>query len=279
METTDTVVTPVIGLSTYLEQADTAGCGAVSAAFLPETYLAPIIAAGGIPALLPPQPVAPGVIEVLVSRLDGLLIPGGWDVDPALYGQEPHPSTDHPRPERDAWEQALIREAIRQDIPLLCICRGEQLLNVTMGGTLHQHLPDVIGHGEHQLGGFQFNRVPVHVRPESQLAQLIGSDVQAVPVAHHQAVDKLGEGLVASAWTRDQVVEAIEYPAATFTLGIQWHPEELSEDFGLFRGFIEAARAKYLSRLSPATPSPIADPPAAFLPDSTPAILVNPEAF
>lgn len=279
METTDTVVKPVIGLSTYLEQADTAGCGAVSAAFLPETYLAPIIAAGGIPTLLPPQPVAQGVIEILVSRLDGLLIPGGWDVDPALYGQEPHPRTDQPRPERDAWEQALIREALHQDVPLLCICRGEQLLNVTLGGTLHQHLPEVVGHGEHQLGGFQYNRIPVEVRPESQLAQLIGADVQLVPVAHHQAVDKLGEGLVASAWTEEHVVEAIEYPPATFAMGIQWHPEELSEDYGLFQGFVEAARAKYLSRLRPATPSSVADSPASFLATSAPAISVNPEAF
>jgi putative glutamine amidotransferase len=279
METTDTVVKPVIGLSTYLEQAGTAGCGDVSAAFLPETYLAPIIAAGGIPALLPPQPVAAGVIEVLVSRLDGLLIPGGWDVDPALYGQEPHPATDQPRPERDAWEQALIREAIRQDIPLLCICRGEQLLNVTLGGTLHQHLPEVVGHGQHQLGGFQYNRIPVEVRPESQLSQLIGADVQMVPVAHHQAVDKLGDGLVASAWTEEQVVEAIEYPAATFALGIQWHPEELTEDYALFQGFVEAARAKYLTRLRPAAAPSVAAVPASFLQDSTPAMSVHPEAF
>ena len=279
METTDAVVKPIIGLSTYLEQAGTAGCGTVSAAFLPETYLAPIIAGGGVPMLLPPQPVAAGVVEVLVSRLDGLLIPGGWDVDPALYGQEPHPRTDQPRPERDAWEQALIREAIRQDVPLLCICRGEQLLNVTLGGTLHQHLPDVVGHGAHQLGGFQYNRIPVEVRPDSQLAELIGSDVQTVPVAHHQAVDKLGEGLVASAWTEEQVVEAIEYPAATFTLGIQWHPEELSEDFGLFRGFVEAARAKYLSRLRPAAPSSVEALPVSVMQASAPAISVNPEAF
>ena len=255
MESTDAVVKPVIGLSTYLEQADTAGCGKVSTAFLPETYLAPIIAAGGIPALLPPQPVVPGVVEALASRLDGLLIPGGWDVDPALYGQERHPATDEPHTARDAWEQALIREALRQDIPLLCICRGEQLLNVTLGGSLHQHLPDVIGHGQHQPGNFTYNVIPVEVRPDSRLAGLIGSDIQQVPVSHHQAVDRLGEGLIASAWTSEQVVEAIEYPAAGFALGIQWHPEELGEDFGLFRGFIEAARAKYVSRLRPATPS------------------------
>ncbi|WP_258803040.1 gamma-glutamyl-gamma-aminobutyrate hydrolase family protein [Pseudarthrobacter sp. NS4] len=278
METTDAAVKPIIGLSTYLEQAGTAGCGTVSAAFLPETYLIPIIAAGGVPTLLPPQPVAAGVIEALVGRLDGLLIPGGWDVDPALYGQEAHAETDEPRPERDAWEQALIREALRQDVPLLCICRGEQLLNVTLGGTLHQHLPEVVGNGQYQLGGYAFNQIPVEVRPDSQLARLIGSDTQIVPVAHHQAVDKLGEGLVAAAWSEDQVVEAIEYPANSFALGIQWHPEELPEDFGLFRGFIEAARGKYLSRLLPATPSSVASASMATS-GATAAISIEPGAF
>jgi putative glutamine amidotransferase len=278
LETTDAAVKPIIGLSTYLEPAGTAGCGTVNAAFLPETYLAPIIAAGGVPTLLPPQPVAHGVVEALVGRLDGLLIPGGWDVDPALYGQEAHPETGEPRRERDAWEQALIREALRQDVPLLCICRGEQLLNVTLGGTLHQHLPDVVGNGQYQLGGYAFNQIPVDVRPDSQLARLIGPDTQIVPVAHHQAVDRLGEGLIAAAWSEDQVVEAIEYPANTFTLGIQWHPEELPEDFGLFRGFVEAARAKYLSRLLPATPSSVSSASMATS-AATATISIQPEAF
>jgi putative glutamine amidotransferase len=257
LETTDAAMRPIIGLTTYLEQAGTAGCGTVSAAFLPETYLNPLIAAGGVPIHLPPQPVVAGMIEQLVGRLDGLVVPGGWDVDPALYGQEAHPETDQPRPARDAWEQALIREALRQDVPLLCICRGEQLLNVTLGGTLHQHLPDVIGNGQYQVGGFAFNRIPVEVRADSRLEQLIGATPQPVPVSHHQAVDKLGEGLVATAWSEDQVVEAIEYPANSFTMGIQWHPEELPEEFGLFRGFVEAARGKFLSRLLPVTPSAV----------------------
>jgi putative glutamine amidotransferase len=265
LETTDAAVKPIIGLTTYLEHAGTDGCGTVSAAFLPETYLAPVIAAGGVPTLLPPQPVVPGVIEHLVSRLDGLVIPGGWDVDPALYGQEAHPETDKPRPERDAWEQALIREAIRQDVPLLCICRGEQLLNVTLGGTLHQHLPEVVGTGHYQLGGYEFNKIQVEVRQGSRLEQLIGASPEPVPVSHHQAVDRLGEGLIAAAWSEDQVVEAIEHPGSTFAMGIQWHPEELPEDFGLFRGFVEAARAKLLTRLWQATP-PSAAPAHAAAP-------------
>lgn len=257
MHATDAAMKPVIGLTTYLEQAGTDGCGTVNAAFLPETYLKPIIAAGGVPILLPPQPVVADVVEMLIGRLDGLVVPGGWDVDPALYGQAPHPETDLPRPERDAWEQALIQEAIRQDVPLLCICRGEQLLNVTLGGTLHQHLPDVVGNGQYQPGGYNFNRIPVEIKAGSRLEQLIGSNPGTVPVSHHQAVDKLGDGLIAVAWSEDQVVEAIEYPAATFTMGIQWHPEELPEDFGIFRGFVEAARAKFLSRLVPAAPSSV----------------------
>ena len=174
-----------------------------------------------------------------------------------LYGQEAHAKTDAPRPERDAWEQALIQESIRQDVPLLCICRGEQLLNVTLGGSLHQHLPDVTGNSQYQPGGYNFNRIPVEIKAGSRLEQLIGANPGPVPVSHHQAVDKLGDGLVAAAWGEDQVVEAIEYPAGTFTVGIQWHPEELPEDLGLFRGFVEAARGKFLSRLLPAAPSPV----------------------
>jgi putative glutamine amidotransferase len=266
-------VRPLIGLTTYGDQARY-GSNNLYSAMLPMAYVRAVNASGGRAVLIPEDDPGTDVLDAL----DGIIFTGGGDVTPCYYGAEADPETI-PVPARDASEMVLMRAALDADLPILAICRGMQLLAAASGGTLHQHLPDVLGHGEHQLGGFQFNRVPVHVRPESQLSQLIGSDVQAVPVAHHQAVDKLGEGLVASAWTRDQVVEAIEYPAATFALGIQWHPEELSEDFGLFRGFIEAARAKYLSRLSPATPSPIADSPAVFLPDSTPAILVNPEAF
>lgn len=269
MQTSDAAMKPIIGLATYLEPAATDGCGTVPTAFLPESYLGPIIEAGGVPVLLPPRPVVSGMVEQLVNRLDGLVIPGGWDVNPSLYGQEPHYETNTPRPARDAWEQALIREAIRQDVPLLCICRGEQLLNVTLGGSLHQHLPDVVGNGQYQLGGYQFNRVQVEVKPGTHVEQLIGSNPAPVPVSHHQAVDRLGEGLIAAAWSEDQVVEAIEYPAGTFIVGIQWHPEQQPEDMGLFRGFVEAARGKFLSRLLPGTP-------ASFPADIDPALAVPP---
>lgn len=256
MDTTATAMKPLIGVTTYLEKADTEGCGRVSAAFLPETYLDAILVAGGVPVLLPPQPFDAAVIELLVNRLDGLVVAGGWDVDPSLYGQKPHPKTDVPRPERDQWEKALISEAIRQDVPLLGICRGEQMLNVALGGTLHQHLPDVIGCGQYQLGGYEYNLISVEIRPDSELGLLIDSQVlEAVPVSHHQAVDRLGDGLIATAWSDDQVVEAIEYPGNRFCMGIQWHPEELPEDSVLFRGLITAAQANSSSRLLPAMPT------------------------
>ncbi len=240
METTDAVVKPVIGLSTYLEHADTAGCGRVSAAFLPETYLAPLIAAGGIPALLPPQPVLPGVVEALVGRLDGLLIPGGWDVDPALYGQEPHPATDAPHIARDAWEQALIREALRQDIPLLCICRGAQLLNVTLGGTLHQHLPDVLGHEKHRPAPGVYGTHDARFEPGSRMAALMGEDVE-INCYHHQGIADPGT-LTVTGRAEDGLPEAVEDPEHRFVLGVQWHPE-VSRDRRLFGALVNAAAA------------------------------------
>jgi putative glutamine amidotransferase len=254
MNSADSTIKPVIGLTTYLEQAGTEGCGTVSAAFLPETYLAPLVAAGGVPVLLPPQPVSGTMVEHLVGRLDGLVVPGGWDVDPARYGQEAHPATDEPRPGRDEWEAALIREAIRQNVPLLCICRGEQLLNVTLGGTLHQHLPDIVGTGNYQPGGHRFNSIRVALRTDSTLGRLFGSaDLQGVPVSHHQAVDSLGAGLIATAWSDDQIVEAIELPGHPFCVGVQWHPEQLAEEKTLFAALIEAASGTMLARLVPAT--------------------------
>jgi putative glutamine amidotransferase len=243
----------MIGLSTYLEEADTSGCGRVRAAFLPERYMAPIVDAGGIPILLPPQPAHSGIVEQLVSTLDGLLIPGGWDVDPSRYGQAAHPETDLPRRDRDEWEIVLVLEAIRQDVPLFSICRGEQLLNVALGGTLHQHLPDIVGDAlggdQYQLGGHQFNEILVEIKPESLLSQLLGTESASVPVSHHQAVDRLGDGLVAAAWSEDQIVEAVEHPGQSFCLGVQWHPEQLAEEKSLFQAFVAAAREKKLAKV------------------------------
>jgi putative glutamine amidotransferase len=233
---------PVVGLTVNLEPISTESCGAIDAAFLPATYLSAVLAAGALPVLLPPQVLAEEAANQLLPSLDGLIVIGGPDIDPARYGQQKHPQTDAPRLARDDWEDALIRAAVRMDLPLLCICRGEQMLNVALGGTLHQHLPDIVGSEDYQLPNHGFNRIPVEIRAESLLSKLLGSVIhEQVPVSHHQAVDILGSGLVASAWSRDQVIEAIEYPENRFCLGVQWHPEELPEERAVLAGFVASA--------------------------------------
>jgi putative glutamine amidotransferase len=243
---------PVVGLTSYLDPAVTEGCGTVEAAFLPSNYLAPVLAAGAIPVLLPPQGTDGGVVEQLLPRLDGVIVVGGWDVDPARYGAEPHAETDDPHRLRDAWDIAVVREAVRADLPLLGICRGEQTLNVALGGSLHQHLPDLDGGVVYQLGDHRFNPIPVDLRPGSRVAQLMGATrLDAVPVSHHQAVDRLGAGLLASAWSADGVVEAVELPHNRFCIGVQWHPEQSPTETALFDAFVQAARERQLARSLP----------------------------
>ncbi|KAA1251794.1 gamma-glutamyl-gamma-aminobutyrate hydrolase family protein, partial [Mycobacterium simiae] len=127
---------PLVGLTTYLEQVQT-GVWDVPASYLPADYFEGVVMAGGIAVLLPPQPVDRASVERVLDALDALVITGGYDVDPAAYGHQPHPSTDPPRTERDAWELALLKGALQRGLPLLGICRGAQVLNVALGGTLH----------------------------------------------------------------------------------------------------------------------------------------------
>lgn len=231
----------VIGLTTYLEQAQT-GVWDVPASFLPKVYFDAVNRAGGIAVLLPPQPVDRAIAERVLDGLDGLIITGGKDVDPALYGQEPHATTDAPRRDRDAWEDALLTAAIDRELPFLGICRGAQLLNVARGGTLIQHLPDVIGSTRYNLGGGVFNVNPVEVEPGTQLDALIG-DAARVKSYHHQAIDEVGEGLVVTARSDDGIIQAVELPSVPFGVAVQWHPEEdAAEDARLFEGLVAAAR-------------------------------------
>jgi putative glutamine amidotransferase len=231
---------PVIGLTTYLEQAQT-GVWDVPASFLPAGYFQGVTAAGGVAVLLPPQPVDPDIAGRVLDGLDGLLITGGKDVDPVSYGQQPHPSTDQPAPQRDAWEFALLRAALRRQLPVLGICRGAQVLNVALGGTLHQHLPDVIGHSGHRAGNAVFTTLPVRTVPGTRLAGLVGESVDAC-CYHHQAIAELGDGLVVSGWDADGVIEALELPGNGFVVAVQWHPEESLGDLRLFSAIVEAAR-------------------------------------
>jgi putative glutamine amidotransferase len=230
---------PVLGLTTYLQQAQT-GVWDVKASFLPAIYVEGVTLAGGIATLLPPQPVDVDIADRVLDGLDGLVITGGRDVDPATYGQAPHPSTDPPARERDAWELALVERAIARGLPLLGICRGAQVLNVALGGTLHQHLPDVVGHNWHQAGNAVFNTSAIQTVPGTRLAALIGESTDA-QCYHHQAIAELGKGLIATAWDPDGVVEAVELPGEQFVLAVQWHPEERLDDLRLFSGVVQAA--------------------------------------
>jgi putative glutamine amidotransferase len=233
---------PVIGLTTYLEQAQT-GVWDVQAAFLPKLYFEAITRAGGIAVLLPPQPVSEDIANRVLDGLDGLLITGGKDVDPARYGQEPHPTTDIPRTDRDAWEDALLTAAIAREVPFLGICRGAQVLNIARGGTLHQHLPEVIGTEKYQLGGGTFSLVDVTVvDADSAVGRLVGTDPIEVAVYHHQAIDRVGEGLRVTARTDDGVIQAVELESVPFGVAVQWHPEQTGDDLRLFAGLVEAAR-------------------------------------
>jgi putative glutamine amidotransferase len=191
------------------------------------TYVRAIEAAGGVPVVMPP--LAPVDVPALVDRLDGLLLSGGPDLAPAAYDALPHPELGATEPGLDAFEYAVVREALRLDLPILGICRGAQALNVACGGTLYQHLPDVVGdavlHRQSEDG-----RRPTHVVdvvPGSRLARVLRTRGLRVNSFHHQAVDRLGTGLRVAARAQDGTVEAIEDPARRFVLAVQWHAETL----------------------------------------------------
>jgi putative glutamine amidotransferase len=234
-------VRPVIGLTTYKQRAQT-GVWDVTAAFLPAVYFEAVQRAGGIPVLLPPQPVDDEIVGRVLDGVDGIIITGGADVDPARYGQAAAPETDAPQVERDAWEDALLSAAIDRELPFLGICRGMQVLNVNRGGSLHQHVPDVIGNDRFRLGGGEFATNVVDTEPGSELDALVGARLP-VKSYHHQALDAVGEGLRVTARTDDGIVQAVELAGVPFGLAVQWHPEEdAAEDARLFAGLVDAAR-------------------------------------
>ncbi|MEU9131139.1 gamma-glutamyl-gamma-aminobutyrate hydrolase family protein [Kitasatospora sp. NPDC048540] len=225
-------VRPLIGITSYLDEAAWS-VWRQRAAVLPQTYLDAVSRAGGTPVLLPPQG---GGVERLIGALDGLLLAGGSDVDPARYGAEPHPRTGPPHRARDEWELELLSAALERDLPVLGICRGLQLLNVALGGDLVQHLPDET----HQRLPAEFVRQGVLVRPESRLGEILGPTAQ-VNCYHHQAVGRLGTGLRATAWSADESVEALELPDRAFAVAVQWHPETDPDDPRLFDAFTAAS--------------------------------------
>jgi gamma-glutamyl-gamma-aminobutyrate hydrolase PuuD len=230
-------VKPLIGLSSYCEQAKW-GVWDLRATLLPQTYLDAVAGAGGVPILLPPMPD----VEVAVDRLDGLIISGGPDVEPDRYGAERGPHTKVIRPDRDAAELALFQAAIERGVPVLGVCRGMQLMNVALGGTLIQHLPDVVGHDGHSPVPNGMGEHKVEIGETGCLAAILGPGNLAVPTHHHQGIDRLADGLTTTAWAEDGMIEAFELDAGThpFALGVQWHPEA-STEHALFRALVDAA--------------------------------------
>lgn len=230
------MVAPVIGLTTYREQA-AYGVWNQRADLLASEYAEAVTSSGGIPVLLPPIG-EPGAADVVVGRIDGLVISGGADIDPARYDAEPHERTAAWRPDRDAWEAALLTAAEARGLPVLGVCRGMQLMAVHAGGSLDQHTPDLVGHDEHSPGGDAYGTVRVATEPGSRVATLVGETLE-VSCHHHQSV-RSHPGFVPVARATDGTLEAMEAPGERFCVAVQWHPETAA-DVGLLSGLVRAA--------------------------------------
>jgi putative glutamine amidotransferase len=232
---------PLIGVTTYLQEASWGVWTQIPAALLPYAYVRAVEQAGGRALLVPPQlddADTSAAVADLIGALDGLVLAGGADVDPARYGAARHPSLQASQPWRDSTELALATAAVEADLPLLGVCRGMQVLAVAAGGTLHQHVPDLVGHSEHGPGPGVYGEHEVHVRAGTVLHDLVG-DRLTVHSYHHQSVAQ-APGYEVSATAPDGVVEAMEAPAARFRLGVQWHPE-MADTGPLFAGLVQAA--------------------------------------
>ena len=236
-----------IGICAALERARW-GPWEDTVTMLPSSYAAAVQAAGGVALLLPPDEAATEAPDPLLDLLDALILAGGSDVDPVTYGAAPHPETSSTWPERDRFEVALARRALERDLPLLGVCRGMEILNVALGGTLIQHLPDALRSDAHRHTPGAFADHAVRLEPGSLAATAAAAppaDDNAIAVKshHHQGVDELGEGLLASGWSvSDDLVEAIELPGHRFALGVLWHPEEEGES-PVIASLVDASRS------------------------------------
>jgi putative glutamine amidotransferase len=245
-------MTPVIGITAYDDDAQWRKWQA-RAALLPYVYVNAVRRGGGRPVLLPPGGDRDEASET-VAGLDGLIVSGGPDIDPVRYGQTRHPRTQPAVPVRDAWDLAVTGAALTAGVPVLAICRGMQVLNVCRGGTLHQHVPDLVGHQRHEGGQGYYGRHKVRVSAGSMLAGILPEPgFFDVPTHHHQAVNLLGQGLRAVAWENDGTVEAVEAGPSElgglsgFVLGVQWHPEQ-GDDIRLFGALVNAATERAAAR-------------------------------
>jgi putative glutamine amidotransferase len=229
---------PLIGITAYGERAAYLVWDHETV-LLPRTYPDAVIRAGGAPVLLPPRPEAADAVD----RPDALVLAGGPDIDPDRYGAERHPLTGPPRRERDAAELAVLHRALAVGIPVLGVCRGIQMLNTALGGTLRQHLPDALGHTGHNPTPGVFGAVDVALEPGSRVRTALGAAVR-VQCHHHQGLDRLGDDLVVTGLAGDGTIEAVEMSGRRFVVGVQWHPEQDADpdDRGLFAALVAAAR-------------------------------------
>ncbi|HEX2821270.1 MAG TPA: gamma-glutamyl-gamma-aminobutyrate hydrolase family protein [Streptosporangiaceae bacterium] len=243
---------PIIGITGELEAARW-GNWIREAVVSPVSYTRAVERAGGTPVILPPVPASS--VPVLIAGLNGLLLTGGRDVDPSLYDEAPHEQTDLPDHRRDRFELILTRAAIDANLPFLAVSRGMHILNVARGGTLIQHLPDRLRNESHKPDPVKLTTHDLQISAASKLGRLLGESAQ-VPASHHQAIDRLGNGLLTVAWTYDQVVEAVELPEHRFGVGVQWNPED-GDDPRLFEALVTAAKA---AAPQPALPQPEVTP-------------------
>jgi putative glutamine amidotransferase len=215
------------------------------AALLPFSYVEAVQHAGGQVLIVPPDPELIKDPDQLLDLIDGLILAGGHDVDPSLYRSKPHPETDPPVPARDRVEMALAVRAVERDLPVLGICRGMQVLNVAFGGTLLQHLPDEVGHGEHRInpGSFDGSDHQVRLEAGSLAARAAGEELHSTKSHHHQGLDQVSGSLTVSGRsTLDDLPEAVEVPGKRFVLGVQWHPEA-DQHSSVVGALVEEARA------------------------------------
>jgi putative glutamine amidotransferase len=229
------IMRPIIGITAYVEPASWGVWHDLPTTLIPHAYTEAVTQAGGRVVLLPPDDLDTDVLRVL----DGLVLGGGPDLDPALYGAQREPLTDI-RPDRDSAEMLLALAALAADLPILGVCRGMQVLTVAAGGTLHQHLPDVLGHEKHRPAPGVYGSHEVRLTSGSRIEELMGDDF-GVHCYHHQGVADPGS-LIVTGHTEDGLAEAVEDPDRRFALGVQWHPEFV-RDRRLFGALVNAATA------------------------------------